>query len=196
MKFRIVSILILLFTLSLASTTVSARKGVGIVWDTETEIVIENTEHCVQYGIYNPWEEDVTAALSVSADLQKIITKQESQAKLVQAATDHDVAVPIEFCFTVDNVYEEDCLVGKFICEQTCQAEQVVYEGKIVAMEASTGTSAEGAGSATTLGVSVPLKLKVKCSEHPREWTLVYVVVIIIVVILMLLIIYKKQKNK
>lgn len=196
MRFKIASFLIMLFIFSLTSTVVLARKGVGIVWDTETEIVIENTEHCVQYGIYNPWDEDVTATLSVSSELQEIIISQDSQIKLIAGGTEHEVAVPIEFCFKVAKVYEEDCLVGSLICEQTCQAEQVVYEGKIVAMESSGGNVGGAAGSSTSLGVSVPLKLKVRCSPHTRDWTLVYVAIIILVVILILLILYKKQKNR
>lgn len=186
--------MVLLFIFSILD--VSARKGVGIVWDTETEIVTENTEQCVQYGVYNPWEEDVTAILSVSSELKDIIIKEESEEKLIPKGTTHDVAVPIEFCFKVAKVYKEDCLVGNFICEQACKDEQVVYEGKIIAMEASKGTSAGAAGSSTALGVSVPLKLKIKCSPHPRDWTLVYVAIIIIVIILIILMLLKKQKNR
>jgi uncharacterized membrane protein len=194
MRYKMTPLFILLCIL--ISSTVFARKGVGIVWDTETEIVTENTLHCIQYGIYNPWEEDVTASLGVSSELQGIIVNQQSESKLIKAGTNNDVAVPIEFCFKVAKVYNEDCLVGGLVCEQTCSGDEITYDGKIMATEGSTGSSAEAAGSSTTLGVSVPLKLRVKCTPHPRDWTLVYVVIIIIVVILILLILYKKQKNK
>lgn len=194
-KMMYISVLIFVFILML-SPIVLARKGVGLVWDTETEIVSEKSKHCVQYGIYNPWEEDVTAILSVSNELKEVITKEESESKFIKAGTTHDIAVPIEFCFEIAEIYSEDCLVGSVICEQKCEEPEVVYEGKIVAMEEPTGEVEGGAGSATSLGVSVPLKLKVKCNPHAREWTLVYVVVIVIALILILWILYRKSKRK
>ena len=193
---KLILLLILLFTFSLLSSTILARKGVGIVWDTETEIVTENLVHCVQYGIYNPWEEGVNAILSVSSELKDVITTEESETKFIKAGTTHDIAAPIEFCFKVAKTYEEDCLIGNLVCEQKCEDPQIIYEGKIVVMEMPEGTSAGAAGSATALGVSVPLKLKVRCDPHPREWTLVYVVIIVVVIILIFLILLQKRKNR
>ncbi len=189
MKFRFAFIVILAVLLLPAMSV--ARKGVGVVWDTEIEIVNEDSVHCVQYGIYNPWEEDVTALLSVSDELKEVIVSEKSEAKLINAGTTHKEAVPIEFCFQIANIYPEDCLVGNFICEQKCSDEEVSYSGKIVAME-KPGTST-GSGSATSLGVSVPLKLRVRCSPYPRDWTMVYIAVAVISIILIVLILRKRK---
>jgi hypothetical protein len=195
MKNRSILIVISMIALMLAPMAL-ARKGVGVVWDTETEIVVEGSTHCVQYGIYNPWDEDVTALLSVSDELKDIIIKEESESKLITGETMHDMAVPIEFCFDIAKVYEEDCLIGGLICEQTCGEEQVIYEGKIVAMEGSTGGGGGAAGSATALGVSVPLKLKVRCFQHARDWTIVYVTVLIVALLIVGYMLYKRKPKK
>ncbi len=194
MKKRVyIAVLILLMVMSL-SQVAFARKGVGIVWTTETEIVNEGASHCIGYGIYNPWDEDVTATLSVSDELKGIITKEDTDPKFVPAETYHDQAIPVEFCFKLARVYARDCLIGGMLCEQTCSEPQVEYSGSILAVEEQTG-GATGTGSATSLGVSVPLKIKVGCNAHARDYTPVYVVVIIIALLLIGWILYKKQKS-
>lgn len=196
MKNRI-AILVLIFIFCLIlPTTAFARKGVGIVWDTETEIVNENSKHCIQYGIYNPWEEDVKAILGVSSDLKDIIVKEESEAKLIKAGTTNDKSVPVEFCFQIAEIYSKDCLIGNMICKKTCEEPQVIYSGNVVAMEEPSETAKRATGSSTSLGISVPLRLKVKCNPYPRDFTLAYILVIAIVLIMILWILYRKRKRK
>lgn len=194
MKFRHLIILVLLIVF--LSFTVQARKGVGLVWDTQTAIVYENSEHCVRYGIYNPWEDDVNAILSVSDELKDVIINEDSEEKLITAGTFHEYAVPMEFCFKIAKTYEEDCWIPGLFCKQECNIDPVQHEGKVIAMEApSEGGSGSIAGSATSLGVSVPLKLKVKCKEHAREMTPLYILIIVIVLIIIGTILWKR-KNK
>lgn len=194
---RIVSILVLFiaFTLIL-SHAVFARKGVGIVWNTETEIVNENSKHCIEYGIYNPWEEDVEAKLGVSPELEDIIVELESEPKFIKAGTTNDIAVPVDFCFSIGEVYSKDCLIGNFVCEKRCEEPEIVYTGKVMAREEPKKGGEGAVGSATSLGVAVPLRLRVKCSPYARDYTLVYAVVIIISLILILWIVYRKRKRK
>ena len=173
---------------------VAARKGVGIVWNTETEIVKEGTNYCIEYGIYNPWDEDVNALLSVSEEFKPIVNNEESEPRLVEGGTKHDRAVPINLCFDIDNVYQQDCLFGDFFCQQKCDVQPVTHEGKIVVMEETTGSA--GMGSSTTLGVSVPLKLKVQCNAHPRDWTLAYLALAILLSILIIIVLLRRRKNK
>ena len=195
MKKYIVLVFTIIFLISLTQVSL-ARKGVGIVWDTETEIVNEDSVHCVQYGVYNPWDEDVTAVLSVSKELKDVIVMEESESKYIAAETFHNKSVPIEFCFRIAKIYSEDCIMGSTLCEQTCSEEQVEYEGKIIAMEKAGGMTGGSAGSATALGVSVPLKLRVKCVPHPRDYGPIYVVVIIIALILLGMVLAKAKRKK
>ena len=176
----------------LLSVNGSARKGVGIKWMTETEMVSENTQHCIEYGIYNPWDEDVRVYLSVSGELTGVITSEHSDPKLVPGDTSHTEAVPVNLCFTVSKVYKDNCMLGPFMCEQTCDVDEVSYNGKIVAVEAPHGDIATG--SATGLGVSVPLTLKVRCQSFGTDWTFIYVVVIVIILVLIGLVLRKRKK--
>ena len=185
----IVSLLLLIF-----SHSALARKGVGVVWTTETETVDEGKSHCIEYGIYNPWDEDVTASLSVSEELKPIISKQDSDSRLIPAVTYHEDAIPLELCFKVAKVYQENCLVAGMLCEKTCSEPQVEYLGNILALEEQTGGAA-GTGSATSLGVSVPLKLKVACKAHARDYTFAYALIILIALAVIARILLKKQNT-
>ncbi len=194
MKKRVyIAVLICLLIVGLSQSAL-ARKGVGIVWNTETEIVNEGASHCISYGVYNPWDEDVAATLTASEELKPIIVKEDTEPKFIKAETYHEQAIPIEFCFKVARVYARNCLVGGMLCEQTCTEPQVEYSGNILALEEQTGGTT-GTGSATSLGVSVPLKIKVACNAHPRNYTPAYIAIIIIALLLIAWILYKKQKG-
>jgi len=175
------------------SAQASARKGVGIVWSTESEVVDELSTTCITYGLYNPWDEDVYAVLDVSDELKVAVTEKEAEPKLISAGTSHQNAVPVELCFVTAKAYEEDCLVDGIICEQQCKQAEVDYEGKVEANERPTGTAGGTAGSVTSLGVSVPLRLKVRCVPHPRDWTVVYAAIIIVAVIAIALLMRRRR---
>ena len=168
----------------------SARKGVGIVWMTQTEIVNENSMHCVQYGVYNPWDEDVKIGLSVSNELKDLVDEQKSEVKTVPANTMPDNPVPIEFCFKIKDVYPKECILGT-LCKQTCEGNDVVYEGKVQAIETPDNENT-GTGSKASIGVSVPLKLKVKCVPGDRDWTALYILLIIIALAVIGYVVYQK----
>ncbi|MBD3262798.1 hypothetical protein GF374_00270 [Candidatus Woesearchaeota archaeon] len=193
-KIILVAILALVFMITIPQA-VSARKGVGIVWGTETVIVSENSVHCVEYGLYNPWDEDVLASLTVDGDLKQVVENEESETKLIKANTLHDDAIPVELCFKIKEVYEKDCAVGEFLlCEQDCDCEQVSYSGEISVIEEGNKITGGFAGSKTALGVTVPLKLKVKCEEY-KDYASAYVIVIAIVLMLIGLTLYKRRKK-
>lgn len=199
-QFKMKNKLLLIVVLTLAIILVlphatDARKGVGIVWNTESEIVNEASTHCIEYGIYNPWDEDVQAYLSVYGELNEVIKNEFSDSYLIKAKTFHDMAVPVNFCFEVAQVYSKDCLYGDYICEQTCEEPEVTYEGKIKTMEKSEGLFG-GSGSSTSLGVSVPLKLKVRCNAHSRDWSLVYISVIGVTLAALGIFLYKKKISR
>jgi hypothetical protein len=182
--------LLLLVILVLALVApVEARKGVGIVWDSQTEMVNEDTTHCLTYGIYNPWDEDVTALLDVSGEIANVLEDRESTPTLIKAHTYHGEAIPVKLCFLVPRVYEHDCLIGGSVCEKECTEESVSYKGEILVKEQKEGAIAAASGSVTALGVATPLTLKVACSPHDRDWTGVYGLGAGLVVILIALLI-------
>ncbi len=161
-----------------------ASKGVGIVWSTQTEAVAENARHCINYGVYNPWDEDVTAVLTVSDTLRPVITGEYSTPTFLAAGTMHDDAKQIQLCFYVPKVYTDDCLVGNMLfCEQTCSEPEVRYDGEVIVMEAAPSGQTGAMGSTTALGVSAPLTLRVTCNEYPRDYTIIIVGVVCVVAV-------------
>jgi hypothetical protein len=163
----------------LASFLVPSADAVGIKWSTEKEMVAELMPHCITYGVYNPSSEDAVVKLSVSEELEPVVQGAVSHTELVKAGTTHDEAVMLELCFQVPKVYEADCLAGDFLCEQTCTQDEVSYTGEIMAVEVN-DESGGGMGSATTVGASVPLTLRVRCNPYNRNWTPVYAVVVLV----------------
>ena len=125
-------------------------------------------------------------------------TKHNMLSAMMDAAgTAHDNFVASTVCFDVLNVYEETCLVGGIMCEQSCAEENLNYEGVITITEAESGEAGEGVGSSTSLGASVPLTLQVACSPSSRDWTLIYIIIVVIALIVVGIIFFRRlHKHK
>ncbi|MCP3682824.1 MAG: hypothetical protein GY861_09060 [bacterium] len=190
-KIKILIILALIFCMIIPQAAV-ARKNVGLIWDTQTEIVFEGSTHCTQYGVYNPWDEDVNVVLSVSEELKDVIRAENSDGEFVPTRTLHENSIPIEFCFKVANVYEKDCLIGDFFCKKTCGEDDLAFEGKVIAME-KTETKEK-----IPLGVSVPIIIKVKCEGEYTDLSTIYSAVGAIAILALLIIVilsyFRKRK--
>ncbi|MBI2670531.1 hypothetical protein HYX18_00925 [Candidatus Woesearchaeota archaeon] len=175
-----------------------ARKGVGIVINTQSEIVEENKETCIVYGIYNPWDENVKAALQTEGEINNILLNYKSEEKLIMAGTTHSQAIPVNLCFKVPKVYKDNCLIGNLLCEQKCDSQQVSYSGNVIVVEKNEQIGAVS-GSQTNLGVSAPITIKVKCTVSQRNyaplWISLFVLVLIAFVIWTILNKKKKQKQ-
>ncbi len=180
--------------LVLASFLPASADAVGIVWSTEKEMVNELSPHCIEYGIYNPSGEDATVKLSVSESLEPVVQGVVSHTEVVAGGTTHDAAVKLELCFQVPRVYDAACLAGDFLCEQACTQDEVSYTGEIMAVEVGEDTGG-GMGSATTVGASVPLTLRVKCNPYQRDWSPVYITVIVVAAVAISGRVYLKKKK-
>lgn len=175
-----------------------ARKGVGIVVNSQAEVVDENKQICLDYGIYNPWDEDVKAALETQGDINNILSNYQSEEKIIPAGTTHSNALPVKLCFRVTDVYKDDCLIGNLLCQQTCQSPQVTYNGEVAVVEKSQQNQ-DSTGSQTNLGVSAPLAIKVRCQKSPRNYTPLWAglfVLVLLIFIIWILIKNKKSKTK
>ena len=179
--------------LIISLSNVNASKGVGLIWNTQTEIINENIKQCIEYGVYNPGSQEVNVYLEAEGNIKNVAEKVESKPKLIQPGTEHEDAIPLEICFYIPEVYDKDCLIGNYICKQTCQGEEISYDGSVNAYEVIEQNQV--GGSAAGLGVSAPLTLMIKCSEHSRDWSLLYIIIIIIVGLLIGLNFYKKYRT-
>lgn len=187
----LVFVLVLLLFLNISY----ARKGVGIVVNSQSEVVEENREVCINYGIYNPWDEDVRAALETEGEINQILSNYKSEERLIPAGTLHNNALTVKLCFGVLDVYKDDCLVGNLLCEQKCEQPQVIYSGDVAVIEKS-AQGQDSTGSQTSLGVSAPLTIKVNCQKSPRNYTPLYFALFIIVLIIFVIWLLSKNKKK
>jgi len=186
-------VLVVLFSMSL----VDARKGVGIKWDLNTLLVEEGKPVCVDYGVYNPWDEDVQIGLELGSELSAVTTDSAfSEPRFVKAHTSSQDAVPVSLCFKAENVYEMDCLVGSFLCTQKCAGPEKFYEGEVVAVEIKNDTAQGAFGSSTSIGVSTKLKLKVSCVPFSRDWTVVFAVLFVIAIFIVVYALRRRRMSK
>ena len=168
--------LIILLIFCVLSINVSAEKGIGIIWDTESELVEEGQVYCIEYGLYNPFNEDVKVSLSPSQELSEVLEETNIESKNIQAGTFHNDAVPVNTCFQVKNIYKENCIIKGFMCEKKCDSSNLVYNGKVIANEETISSNQE-TGSSTNLGISVPLKLTVSCSPKERDYIPIFIII-------------------
>ena len=153
--------------------------GVGIKWERESALVDEKEEACLTYKVYNPWPKESYVAIMLSDELEEVLTIQEAETKFIPANTASKEAIPVKFCFKAPVVYEKDCWIfDKLICKRDCNEEQKVYEGEVIIKSVPPPADAEGTGgSVTTMSVSAPLRIKIRCIAYSRNFMLIYIAV-------------------
>ncbi len=194
MKNKNLKFIVLFASLIIFSSLVTA--GIGIKVSQESILVPEGEEGCVTYYVYNPFDKDSKASISVTSELRDILQYQDKETQIIPAETSSGEAIPVEFCFQIPKqVYEKDCLVGDMLCKQECNMERKIFEGEVVLNEIQEeGENNEGSATALTLGY--PLKVGVKCKEHPRDLTPVYIIIAAVALILILITTKKDKKKK
>ncbi|MCR4327786.1 MAG: hypothetical protein NUV46_04370 [Nanoarchaeota archaeon] len=172
--------------------------GVGLRWEQETALIPENSNVCLTYGVYNPWPKDSYVKVQLSESLQEIMVSGDTKVDSIPKYTSSDSAIPVKFCFKTSSVYKKDCLVGGLLCSQLCEGELKVYEGQVEVIEVSESELQTGGsgGSTTTMTVSAPLRVRVQCIPHPRDYALVYIVVGLTALAILVWRIYKKKSAK
>ncbi len=185
---------IILGMLILALPLISA--GVGLKWSQESVAVNEGKKACLTYSVYNPWPEESYVKIIVSDSLQEVLTSQESEEANVPSETSSSEAIPLKFCFTVPYIYQRSCLIGDYICEQSCEEEQKVYAGEVIveSIPNPIGTTGTG-GSSTAMSVSAPLNVRVICTAHGKNFTPIYVLLALISLTVVLILIVKKYRK-
>ena len=193
-KNKIVGSIITLILILLCAQFVFA--GVGIKWNQESALVNEGEKTCLIYSVYNPWPENTYVSIEPSDELKTMLTLQDVESKLVPANTASTQAIPIQFCFKIPNIYSKDCWVGNFLCKQECKEEQKLYDGSVNVKSVPPGAQMSGTGgSATTMSVSAPLKIKVRCVAYGRDFTLAYIIIAIISAIAVIILLIRKYRK-
>ncbi|MFA5855827.1 MAG: hypothetical protein WC867_00580 [Candidatus Pacearchaeota archaeon] len=181
--------------LLLAINLVSA--GVGIKWDKESSLVKEGEKTCITYKVYNPWPEENWVTIELSEELKPILIEQEVDTKLIPANTPSSQAIPVNFCFKVPIIYEEDCLLmDKFICKKDYQGEIKNYKGEVLVKSVQAPTKIGGSGgSATAMAVSAPLAIKVEPKNHARNFALIYGIIALLSLLFIIILLYKRYSR-
>jgi len=171
-------LLVLAFSLCIAAVLLaplaSAETGVGLSWNTERVDVKEGEEKCIMYGVYNPWSEDAAVKLFLVGEIDNFVSSQSSEKVFVRSNTPHQRSQLVEICFEVEQVYEDDCLVGGMFCEQACRGEPVTYDGEVLAAGMSMSGEHYATGSATEFGVAAPLEVTVECVPRAMDLRVAY----------------------
>lgn len=141
--------------------------GSGIVYDSEIVNLPEEATSCIEYKVYNPWDRPTNIKVSARGDLESIVL--DSKTIPVEANVFHEEAIPLELCFKIPDLYEEDCLFWKIGCKRECNEEKVEYKGDVVALELS-DSSSSGTGSQITGAVTAPLTIEAKCEAQDRDY--------------------------
>lgn len=160
----------------------AALKGAGLQWYRESVQITEGTTQCVNYGVYNPWDEDITIGLMVSGEIAQFA--KTPKPLFVPAGTMSGSAKPIEICFKIPRVYDKNCKLGSFMCERNC-SQKIVYSGEVSATEVASGSRAGGTGSATASSVASSLNIDVLCREEDYTGMLIFAAVGLAVLVIL-----------
>jgi hypothetical protein len=185
---------LVLFGILIFSSFVSA--GIGIKWSEESALVKEGGKACLTYSVYNPWDEETYATIGLSGELSQIMTMQESEAKVIPAQTSSSQAIPVSFCFQVPRIYKQDCMVGSFICKQECKEERQVYSGEVLVSTLPNPNQITGTGgSSTQMSVSAPIRVRVECTPHSRDYTLVYILLAAVSGVVVFIVLFRRYRK-
>lgn len=187
-KEGIIIILVFLLVLPIVNA------GIGMKWEIENITVLEGSETCLSYGIYNPWPEESKVKIELSDSLEDLVYSSYSQERVIPQYTPSNSSVPVTICFKIPKLYQENCLFMGLLCEQSCQIEEKIYSGEILIAESISKNKEKKDFSQTSIAVSAPLNLNVKCQEHQRKFSSLYLL-IAFVSFLLLAPKYLKRKN-
>jgi hypothetical protein len=184
------TVLVALVLFLLLASPVTATVGIGLKWYTESEFVSEGEQFCRTYGIYNPFDTDVTGFLQATEGLGGIY---EAEApKLIPAGISSGEAIPTQICFNVPNVYEEESYFG-FLPQKQCNEKEAILKGEVIAAYDLAGGA--GTGSVTGASFAAPLRLRVRCTPMERNSTPAYFLIIVIIGALTLIYLKKRRSS-
>ena len=124
-----------------------AASGVGIKYAFEHADVIQNDITCIEYGVYNPFDEDITATVLAEGDFAEYQFRPKEID--LPANTGSADSKDIDLCFKIPKIIDN--------CDSP-----VKLSGNAVATSVDK-SEFKGSGSRATLAVSAPLDLSVIC---------------------------------
>jgi hypothetical protein len=141
--------------------------GVGLSWYDESIIIKDEfKEGCLSYGIYNPFDVDVTATIVAHGDIKDLFTRKEPETVFVPAGTGPKETKRITICFkskifrfpyckneTWTNCFDSSQWVVQFPFYPT------KIKGGILASYTRGDQPISGTGSQVRMSIQAPLEL-------------------------------------
>ncbi len=138
-----------------------ADMGIGLFTSTNAETMMEGSELCITYKVYNPFDTDIWASLSSDGGISNMTTYVDKPV-FVPKGTLHQAGKPMKICFAKENLHT-DCLVGAAFC-RSCKSN--TYSGTVSAITAAAPGSS-GSGSSVSAASGQALQLTVVCNPNP-----------------------------
>ena len=124
-----------------------ATSGVGIKYAFEYADAIQNDITCIEYGVYNPFDDDITATILAEGDFAEYQFRPKEVD--LPANTGSADSKDIDLCFKIPKIMDN--------CDSP-----VKLSGSAVATSVDKSEFA-GSGSRATIAVTAPLELSVIC---------------------------------
>lgn len=121
--------------------------AVGVKFYTENATIIEGSETCLQYDIFNPSDRNIVVSIEVSGALKESGIESHSGFKTIEAKTMSDQAIGMSICFT----------------KSECEGKVNTYPGDIYFMEYYIDPNNNITSSEGKITVYSPLNLTVIC---------------------------------
>ncbi len=167
----------------------NADVGIGITYFQESLTLGEFEENCVTYKIYNPFNSDVTAKISVAGDIEPLMTTIEPNNFLLKA---YDGSPDDNNQKLKNNKETKVCFKSKIFRWPPFYPQKL--EGVILAGAMPGGIS--GSGSSTVSSVQAPLFLRVGSMKTFKTFIFTTGLLIIIMVFFLLKLLKKIPKIK
>ena len=164
---------------------IKADVGVGITYTYEELFLTDEfQENCINYKIYNPFDTDVTAIISVEGEISPLVTRIEPNNFFLPAFNGSDKDIPGKLA---NNQPIKVCFKPKLL--RWPPFYPLNLNGVII-VGAARGNVA-GTGSSTVSSVQAPLILRIGSMK-----TFYNFVIVLVIIIAFLIIIIMKAKNK
>ena len=124
-----------------------AASGVGIKYAFEHADAIQNDITCIEYGVYNPFDDDITATILAEGDFAEYQFRPKEVD--LPANTGSAASKDIDLCFKIPKIIDN--------CDSP-----VKLSGMAVATSVDK-SELESSGSKATIAVTAPLELSVIC---------------------------------
>jgi hypothetical protein len=172
------------------TSTVSAA-GIGIKYTFESAEVEQKQTTCLDYGVYNPFENDVTATIFANGEFEDYQVQE--QEVFVPGGTYNFESKLVPVCFKIPKLVENCDIPSKLT-------------GTVAATLVKDNKLTGGVGATSKLSVSAPLELTVICgtslgfafldSISPNMFLGIGVIAVLILIVFIVWLLKKRKKGK